>query len=290
MPRGSFNGLRVLSLESRRATEIATLIGTFGGQALVAPALREVPLSSNTEAVLFGKTVVQGGFDAVIFLTGVGARVLLQAIESDQPRDAFLSALRRMKVAARGPKPVAVLREWQVPVWLTAPEPNTWRELLSTVANHWTELPAPPRIAVQEYGVPNPELLQALEARGAAITSVPVYQWRLPEDLQPLQAAVQAIARGEIHVALFTTGVQVAHLFEVAKGMNLEGDVAAGLSRAVIASIGPTTSAELARRGISVDLEASHPKMGVLVTEASDRAAELLAAKSSGQPRKGPVL
>jgi hypothetical protein len=33
------------------------------------------------------------------------------------------------------------------------------------------------------------------------------------------------------------------------------------------------------RQGLPVDLEPSHPKMGVLVTEAAERSAELLAAK-----------
>jgi uroporphyrinogen-III synthase len=37
----TFDGLRVLLLESRRATEMASLITASGGRPLVAPALRE---------------------------------------------------------------------------------------------------------------------------------------------------------------------------------------------------------------------------------------------------------
>ena len=131
--KASFNGLRVLSLESRRANEIASLISTFGGRPTVAPALRELPRSSNAEALAFGAALVKGEFDAVVFLTGVGARALLNVIEAEQSRAAFTAALARTKVIARGPKPVAVLREWRVPVWVSAPEPNTWRELLAAV-------------------------------------------------------------------------------------------------------------------------------------------------------------
>jgi len=43
-----FTGLRVLALESRRAAELAKLISTYGGEPVVAPAMREVPLDSNT--------------------------------------------------------------------------------------------------------------------------------------------------------------------------------------------------------------------------------------------------
>jgi uroporphyrinogen-III synthase len=58
----------------------------------------------------------------------------------------------------------------------------------------------------------------------------------------------------------------------------------AGLRRCVIASIGPTTSEELRRHGLRADLEASHPKMGLLVKETSDGCAELLRAKRDAHP------
>jgi len=55
--------------------------------------------------------------------------------------------------------------------------------------------------------------------------------------------------------------------------------VLAGLRRVVIASIGPTTSEELRQRGLQVDLESSHPKMGFLAREAAERARDLLRTK-----------
>ena len=276
----SFGGLRVLALESRRATEIGALITTFGGAPRVAPSLREVPLDTNTEALEFAAALMRDEFDIVVFLTGVGARALTTVVEAAYPRDAFTAALARTKVAARGPKPVAVLRELQVPVWVTAPEPNTWRELVAAIDARTGERPlAGARVAVQEYGVSNPELLDALRARGARVTPVPVYQWTLPEDLQPLHDAVTAVTRGEVDVLILTSGVQLAHLFQIADGMGLEQDLLHGLRRTVVASIGPTTSEEIARRGLSADLEASHPKMGVLVREAAERGADLLRAK-----------
>ena len=279
MAKPTFNGLRVLSLESRRATEIGSLISGFGGRPTVAPALREVPLTLSPEALEFGAALAQGGFDAVVFLTGVGARALLAVVETEQPREQFIDALSAVKVSVRGPKPLAVMREWQVPVWLAAPEPNTWRELLDAIRARAGELPERPRIAVQEYGTSNPDLLGGLRALGAEVTAVPVYQWSLPEDVGPLKQAAAALAAGELDVALFTTQIQLVHLFEIAASMDIENDVRRGLARTVIASIGPTTSEELRQRQLPVDIEASHPKMGVLVTEAAQRAGELLAQK-----------
>jgi uroporphyrinogen-III synthase len=156
-------------------------------------------------------------------------------------------------------------------VWLTAPEPNTWRELMASLDARQAEFSlAGARVAVQEYGATNPELLAAFDERGAEVTRVPVYQWALPEDRGPLEAAVHQVAAGEIDVALFTTGTQAVHLFQVAEALGMRPAVEAGFRRVKVASIGPTTSEELRQRGIRVDVEASHPKMGFLVREAAD--------------------
>jgi uroporphyrinogen-III synthase len=287
----SFDGLRVLALESRRAAELAKLITTYGGQPIVAPSMREVPLESNTEALAFARALLAGEFDMVIFLTGVGTRALLGVIESAHKRDEYIEALRRVKVVARGPKPVAALREIGITPTITAPEPNTWHELLRALDSADKALPEfslrGARVAVQEYGVSNPELLAGLKERGAQVTRVPVYQWALPQDLAPLRAAIAAIAKGSVDVALFTTAVQAIHLFQVAAEMKLEEPMRNGLARAIVASIGPTTSEELQRRGIRADLEPSHPKMGYLVKEASEQAGALLRRKRQGSASAG---
>lgn len=276
----------MLALESRRAPELAKLISNYGGEAVVAPAMREVPLESNKEALDFAAALFAGEFDMVIFLTGVGARALLTVVETAYKRDEYVAALQRVQVVPRGPKPVAVLRELGVTPAITVPEPNTWRELLLALdeagASRAELRLRGARVAVQEYGVSNPELLSGLRERGAVVTRVPIYQWALPEDLAPLQAAVRALAEGEIDVVLFTTGVQVAHLFQIAAEMKLEESMRRGFSRVIVASIGPTTSEELQRRGIRADLEPSHPKMGFLVKEAAEQSEELLRRKRQG--------
>jgi uroporphyrinogen-III synthase len=171
-----------------------------------------------------------------------------------------------------------VLRELSITPWVVVSEPNTWRELLDTVDATGASLKGT-RVAVQEYGKANPELLEGLEQRGAQVTRVPVYRWALPEDIAPLQAATAAIARGELDVVLFTTSAQVVHLEQVAEAEGQLDALRAGLRRMVVASIGPTTSEELRQQGIDIDLEASHPKMGFLVREAAEKAPDILRTK-----------
>jgi uroporphyrinogen-III synthase len=267
----SFKGARVLILESRRAREMASIVTSYGGVPISAPSMREVPLESNTDAANAARTLIDGGFDAVVLLTGVGTRAWLDVADKVcAAREAFIDALRRTKIAVRGPKPLAVLRELQVPAWVTAPEPNTWRELLAAIDAAGADALRGKRVAVQEYGASNRELLDGLSARGAHPTAVPVYQWTLPEDLQPLQSGITSLVNGGIEVALFTTGTQAVHLMQVADSMQLTDRVRGALSRVLVASIGPTTSEELERLGIAKRLEASHPKMGFLVREAAE--------------------
>lgn len=280
------SGLRVLLLESRRAAEMAKLIENHGGRAIMAPSMREVPLESNTEALAFARTLAAGGFDIVIFLTGVGTRALARVVETLYPVEQFAAALRKIAVVARGPKPVAALKEMGVPVTLAAPEPNTWRDLLRALDENKDSLPlAGRRVAVQEYGEANAELLAALAARGARVTRVPVYQWALPEDTAPLRAAVEAIARAEIDMALFTTSVQIVHLLQVAREMNKEQELRRGFSTIVVGSIGPVTTEELREQGFHVDFEPAHPKMGFLVNEAAQHARAMLSQKQRGLSR-----
>jgi uroporphyrinogen-III synthase len=275
-----FAGLRILSLESRRATEMAKLIETYGGAAIVAPSMREVPLETNTEAQAFTRKLLNNEFDAAIFLTGVGTRALTRVAETVCPHEEFIAALKKIPVVARGPKPVAALKELGITPVVTAPEPNTWRELLVALDQNRSTLPLrAKRIAIQEYGAPNAELLAGLTERGAVTTQVPVYEWALPENVKPLRDAVTALTNGEIDVALFTTSIQVIHLLKIAAELGKENETIAAFAKILVGSIGPVTSEALHEHHILADMEPSHPKMGFLVNEVAQRSAELLAKK-----------
>lgn len=270
----ALDGMRVLSFESRRATEMAELIRRQGGAPFVAPAMRETPIEDNPEAVDFARRLGRGAFDMVIFLTGSGVRALRNTVESKLPEMDLAEALRHTITVARGPKPAAALREINVPASIVAPEPNTWREVLASIDGRTGK-----HIAVQEYGRSNVELLEALKARGADVTPVRVYRWELPEDTGPLREAVHRIATANADVVLFTTSVQIAHLMQIAAEEGIADAVRAGFADVVVASIGPTTTEELEEYGLQPDLVPTHPKMGYLVRETAEQAAPILARK-----------
>lgn len=260
----SFDGARVLSFESRRANEIAQLIRLNGGDPFVAPALMEVPLEENQQAFAFADRLYAGEFDMVILLTGVGTRLLANVLATRDPETRFREALRTVTVVARGPKPSAVLREWNVPATVLVAEPNTWREVLAAVEGR------PERsVALQEYGRSNNDLLSGLAAQGRQVTTVPVYQWQLPANTEPLQAALDGLLAKRFDAVLFTTGVQIDHFVQFAAASGKSDAALAALRDTFVGSIGPDTTEALRSHGIEPAMEPSHPKMGILVQEAA---------------------
>jgi len=270
-----FDGLRVLSLESRRAADIETLILRQGGVPFVAPSVQERSLDSHASAFRFVEQLEAGEFDMVICMTGVGIAFLRDVVTTRMPVERLASALRKATVLSRGPKPVGVLRAMGVAVDVMVPEPNTWKEIVAEVARRPER-----RIAVQEYGRRNPEMDAALAALGAHVTPVETYRWDLPEDLGPLKEATRRLAAGECDVILFTSSVQLDHLFEIARRLGVEEAVRDALvHRVVVASIGPVMTGHLTANGVPPDVIPTHPKMWSLVRAAGDSAAKILAGK-----------
>ncbi len=287
MAHASFDGLRVLSLESRRAKEVAKLIRTYGGEPFVVPSMREVGLESNAPALEFSDQLIAGNFDLVIFFTGVGVRAIVDIAATRHPREDFLQALRKVKIAARGPKPAAALRDVGVQVDITAAEPATWRELMTAMEAEFGESLSELRVAVQEYGASNPEFLAELTLHCASVTKVPVYQWALPEDIGPLRECVLGMASGNVDVVLFMTAVQVIHLFQVAEQMGAKTICAPVLRRSLWFRLAQPLRKSWRTTGVTPDFEPSRPKMGFIVNEAAQYAGKVLERKRAAKSALG---
>jgi len=270
-----FSGARVLFFESRRGTETAELIRRHRGEPVMAPALREVPLDENHAALDYLDRLEKGQIDIVVLMTGVGLRTLVETVAPRCSAERLAELLRQTRLVARGPKPVAALRDLHLSADVVVPEPNTWREILATLDTQL--LVAGKRVAVQEYGISNVEFLEGLRQRGADVLPVPIYRWTLPEDVEPLRRAVNSLTTGDVDAALFTSATQVYHLFEVAA--ERADEMRRGCAGVIIASIGPVCSEALRKHGLEVDFEPTHPKLGQLVGELAQAAAGLSAAK-----------
>ena len=279
-----FHGLRVLSFESRMGVEMARLIQRHNGHPLVVSALREIPipLQDNSAVFRFGVKLILNQLDILILMTGVGTKALLEILQTRYPLAEIIDALKKTIIVTRGPKPLAILKTLGVEANITVPEPNTWHDVIATL-DYYRPVQGL-KIAIQEYGVSKPDMIQDLQKRGADVFSVPVYRWALPEDTAPLHSAITEVVNGTIDAMVITNAAQVDHVMQLAEQDQKTELFRESCKKIVVASIGPTASEGLKHYDLPVDFEPSHPKMGVLVKELSERIHALRQAKLPRQP------
>jgi uroporphyrinogen-III synthase len=269
-------GLRVVAFEARRADELGRMLERHGATVLSAPALREAPLARSPALDELARALGAREVAALVLLTGVGTRALAPQLAADA--EGFRALVGETPILARGPKPLAALRELGVTGATPVPSPNTWRELLATLDG--MRLPAGSLVAVQEYGAPPTALLHGLGERGFRVLSVGVYRWALPADTTALRAGLTALIAGAADVAVFTSATQIEHAFRLADDATR---LRAAFRRVVVASVGPVCSEALQAHGVPVDLESDPPKMGPLVSLVAERGPGLVAAKRTGE-------
>lgn len=273
----SLRGARIALLESRLESELAALVRRQGGDPVCTPALREAPVEDGLEVAAFIDRLARGSCQMAVFLTGVGAKLLLDAAERIGRLPELVAALREMTTIARGPKPAAPLSRYGVRPSVIVGEPYTTTELLAAISGF--DL-AGKNVAVVHYGERNEPLVDGLQARGARLDEIQLYRWLLPEDLEPLRHLVREIIGGRLDAVAFTTQIQVRHLFEVAQKIGLAGELTRALADAtVVASIGPTCSAVLRGFGVTPQVEPVHPKMRPLITALADYLEQTNASK-----------
>ncbi|SHG11361.1 uroporphyrinogen-III synthase [Fodinibius roseus] len=264
--------MTAVAFESRMADSTAQLLQRKGARAISAPSMQEVPLENHTAVFSFAEQLFDGNVDILICLTGVGTDMLVKTMKTKYDWENIHQALSGITVVSRGPKPAKALRKLEIPINIKVPEPNTWKELLESLAdNELTSDLNGKLIAIQEYGEPNEKLNRELEARGAELLQTSIYRWALPDDLEPLKKGIRAILDRETDVVLFTSKTQVNHVMKVADIVASKEELRKALEEVVVASIGPVCSGGLESHGITVDFEPSRPKLAIFINEISEK-------------------
>jgi uroporphyrinogen-III synthase len=260
----SLNGITVAHFEARRATELDGLIARHGGAAWPAPALSEVPIEAGAEELGVLEELASGAFELIVLLTGIGTQRLFDEAALCDRLDGVTNALGRAIVVSRGPKPVPVLRRYGLKPAHVAPDPHTTHELLATLD---TLSVSGRRVLVATAGEPFPEPSASLRSRNAHPVELQLYRWALSiQNVGRLDQTIDEIIAGRIDAVLFTTQVQVRHVFEVAnRGGRAEALSSALREHVLIGSVGPTVTEALRERGLAADVVPKHPKMGHLV-------------------------
>jgi uroporphyrinogen-III synthase len=273
---GALQNITVGIAEHRYTKEFASLFERLGAQVYACPLLEEKPVENRDELRNFIRNAVSTGLDMMIFLTGVGAKFLLAEADGIGAKADFLRALENAKIVARGPKPVAALRQFGLRIDITPQTPTTEGIIYALQSLDLQRL----RIGVQLYGTPNPQLVSALETRGASVVPVQVYAYGAIADPEAVRTFIQEIVSGNIQVLAFTSAPQVRMLFQIASQSDLTSDLENCMrGPVVIASVGEVTSSALEERGITPTILPKQPKMASL----AQAVAEYFAAQNVGQ-------
>ena len=263
MAADDLGGARIALLEARQGTELADLIRRRGGEPVWVPALRELKAAGGPELSHFIDALGQGRCPVVVFQTGVGVNLLMEEAERVGRLEELVTGLRGVTTVARGPKPGAALSQRGLRATLGIRSPYTTADLLAGMeALDLKDV----GVAVIHYGERNVPLCDELRRRGARLLELQLYEWAMPETVEPLQALVQDVLDGRMDAVAFTSQIQARHLFRVAEELGLVMPLAQALNRrTVTASVGPTCTAVLRKLGVTPHVAPERPKMGPMV-------------------------
>jgi len=270
---GPLENISVAILEHRFTTEFSTLFEKLGATVYACPLLEEKPVENRQELQTFVRRALDGGFDAMIFLTGVGARFLVAEADAIGAKDQFLQALGKLTIIVRGRKPVAALRQLGLRPDIMPDNPTTEGVIEALRSQDLRGK----NVGVQLYGTPNPQLVAALEEKGAVVTAVQVYAYGAAADSTAVNKFISRIVNGQVQVIVFTSGPQVRMLFDfAAQSRMLEALATALRTRLTVASIGEVTSRALHENGITPQIVPAQSKMGALAQAVGDHFARLI--------------
>ncbi|MFF0151234.1 uroporphyrinogen-III synthase [Micromonospora sp. NPDC005203] len=257
--RGELAGFTVGVTADRRRDELAALLERRGARVVIAPALRIVPLSDDTELREATRACLNQPPDILMANTGIGMRGWLEAAEGWGLAEPLRSVLASSYVVARGPKARGAIRaaglhdQW-------SPASESCDEVVDHLRRRGV---AGQVIAMQLHGERQPDCTLALEAAGATVIEVPVYRWAPPTDPAPLHRLIDLITGRLVDAVTFTSAPAVEALLRAAGDRSdavlsaLRGDVLASC-------VGAVTAEPLLRHGVPVSAPA-RARLGALV-------------------------
>jgi uroporphyrinogen-III synthase len=252
----------VAILETRTGQHLAEMVARRGGVPMLAPALEEVPDADPGAVLAMIEKWRVDPFKICIFQTGVGTRALFAATDAANLSDELKELLAASLVVVRGPKPIGELNARGIRIDIRAASPFTTEMVLAALSS---TVVRDCSVLVQRYGAANRELAAALEERGATVQEIATYRWALPQDTQPLVALIEALGQGRVDAVVFTSAVQIQHLFAIADRGGNAARLADNLNRSIVGSIGPVCSRALREHGVTPTFEANPPKLGPLI-------------------------
>lgn len=296
----SLAGLTVAITGSRRASELAHLITSFGGRPYLAPTVGiEARQDISKESELFINKILEERVDYVVFMTGPAVYSLMSTAKNLGIEKKFVEALQQTTVISRSLKPKIALANHGVKTDII-PAENT-AEGISKLLKSFNL--AGRNVAVLWHGSYSPLLKNELNALGVQVFESSTYRYSLdlkesgarilemmgfkyiPPDEAKVVKLVEDIGKGLIDAITFTSPPSVHDLFKIAKAYYLREPLQYCLNNHVIVvAVGPSTMKAIEENYIHVDVMPNVYKMGPMIKSLSDYLGQADAPKKKRKP------
>ncbi|MDQ1391540.1 MAG: uroporphyrinogen-III synthase [Acidimicrobiaceae bacterium] len=251
----------------RRWEEQAELLSRRGATIVHGPTITTLYLASDDNLRQATRTLIDHPPDYLVATTGIGMRAWLDTATTWGLADELTAALSRARIVARGPKAAAALQIGGLAVWQRSPT----EQMQALIDILLAEPLQGRRVAVQEYGMESPELVEVLSLAGATVVTVPVYRWRVPADLEPARRLVKAACSGQLDAITFTSAPAVHNLFAMAETPEDGDELRKVLNGPVTAAcVGPVCAEGARQEGVDDPLTPSVGRLGLLVRALGD--------------------
>ncbi|MGZ8926564.1 MAG: uroporphyrinogen-III synthase, partial [Nitrososphaeraceae archaeon] len=282
----SLAGLTVAITGSRRASELAHLVTSFGGRPYLAPTVGiEASQDISKEAEFFINKILEERVDYVVFMTGPGVYSLMSAAKNLRIEKKFVEALQKTTVIARSLKPKIALTNHGIKTDII-PEENTAEGIAKLLKSFSM---AGRNVAVLWHGSYSPLLKDELHDMGAEVFESSTYRYSLeltesgarilesmgfkyiPPDEAKVVKLIEDIGKGCIDAITFTSPPSARDLFNIAESYSLREPLQHYLNKEVIVvAVGPSTMKTLNENNIHVDVMPEVYKMGPMIKSLSD--------------------
>jgi uroporphyrinogen-III synthase len=260
---------RVVAITAgRKAEEQADLLRRRGAEVVFAPTITTEYLSSDEDVQAATERAVAASPGHVVLLTGIGLRTWLEASRSWGGEDALLAMLRGARVVARGPKSAAAARTADIDVALVAKSERA-EELLDALRD---SVGPGDVVVVQRHGGVERRFTEELGERGATVIEVPLYRWRLPDDLGVVDRLIDDAVARRIDAVTFTAAPAVHNLFVIAEEHGRKRELLEAFNGGVVAlCVGPVCADAARDEGIADPVFPDVGRLGLMVRALDER-------------------
>lgn len=242
---------------SSDAAEFVDMVEKEGGRAIPLPTIRLVGRGDDVSGV-YMQEYRRYDPDYTILMSSKAVRLLMEDAKNHGVFDEVRLAIANTSVVAVGPKTAAALQQYGIQVNLM-PESVYSSVGVGEVMSRMDR--AKNRTIIPRSGASTPFLKELLEKEGYDVCEVHLYDVESHDGGPVWEKFVHMLESGQIYGVVFTSASSVRAFFDILYKM---ADNHISLQGVRVVSIGPFTSEELKRFGVSHDVSGVHTVAGSL--------------------------